>query len=195
MTYEHEIFISYRRAPMVGGWVQKHFYRRLEARVNEIAPNDVRIFCDVNMTEGVNLSEELKHNIRYSALLVSVWSANYFRSAWCMAEWQSFRQREAMLGMFSSANRSGLVYPIRYADGEHFHPDASLALSRKDFSELNYPEESFSQSAKYLEFDDLVKEVARDIVALLPRLPPWSPEFPVVEPAPMPPPSLSRPLI
>jgi TIR domain len=97
MAYEHEVFVSYRRAPMVGRWVQNHFVPLLEARSNEVAPDPVRIFCDVNMTEGVNLPAELKPRIRCSALLVAVWSADYFRSAWCMAEWQSFRAREAML--------------------------------------------------------------------------------------------------
>jgi TIR domain len=194
MGYEHEIFVSYARAPIVGLWVHKFFVPQLQARANEIAGDVVRIFCDVDMDEGVNLPAELKRRIRASALLLTVWSADYFRSAWCMAEWQSFRRREEMLGLFTEANPLGLVYPVRYADGKSFHADAKLALLRKDFSELNYSSEAFRDSAKYLKFEDLVKEVADERVDRLDALPSWRADFPVVEPQPMAPASFKRPL-
>lgn len=195
MSYEHEIFVSYRRTQTVGTWVRNHLLPRLEARLNEVAPSTVRVFCDQQMAEGVNLPAELRRQIRGSGLLLTVWSADYFRSPWCMAEWQSFRRREEMLGLFSDDQPLGLVYPVRYADGDHFHPEARLALCRKDFSRLNYPDEAFRGSAKYLEFDDIVKEVASDLVARLPTLPPWSEQFPIVEPPPMDPATLKRPVI
>jgi len=179
----------------VGRWVRNHFVPLLEARLNEIAPYPVRVFCDEQMAEGVKLTDELKLRIRGSGLLLSVWSADYFRSAWCMAEWQSFRQRETMLGLFSSEQPQGLVYPVRYADGDSFHPDAKSTLCRKDFSSLNYAEEAFKLSAKYLEFDDLVQQVARDLVARLPDIPPWTNNFPVVEPQPMKPVNFDRPVL
>jgi hypothetical protein len=195
MGYDFEIFVSYRRTPTVGRWVQNHLIPLLESRLNDIAPDTVRIFHDDKMSEGVNFPEELKLRIRSSGLLLTVWSADYFRSAWCMAEWQSFRRREEMLGLFKQDNPQGLVYPVRYADGDYFHPEAKLALCRKDFSRLNYPEDAFRLSAKYLEFDDLVKDVAQDLVDRLAALPPWTHDFPIVEPLPMAPPSLKRPVI
>jgi hypothetical protein len=195
MSYEHDIFVSYRRTPTVGGWVQNHLKPRLEARLNEIAPEPIRVFLDTTMAEGVNLPAALKRHIQRSGVLLAVWSADYFRSAWCMAEWRSFREREVQLGLFSDDDPNGLVYPVRYADGEYFHPEAKLALCRKDFARLNYPDDAFRQSAKYLEFDDLVKEVAADLIAKLATVPAWSDKFPVLEPAPMAPPSLKRPVI
>jgi hypothetical protein len=195
MAYAHEIFISYRRTSTAGRWVQNHFVPRLQARLDEITPTGVRIFFDENMAEGTNLPAELKKRIRNSALLLGVWSADYFRSSWCMAEWQSFRSREKMLGLFSDEYPQGLVYPVRYADGKYFHPEASLALCKRDFSELNYPEDVFRSTAKYLEFDDLVKKVANDLAMRLVALPPWSSGFPVVEPTPMAAVMLARPVI
>jgi hypothetical protein len=112
-----------------------------------------------------------------------------------MAEWQSFRTRENLLGLFSAQNPQGLVYPVRYADGDHFHGDAPLALCRKDFSSLNYPDDVFRLSAKYLEFDDLVRDMAAELVHRLGAVPPWQNNFPIVEPLPLPPVVLSRPVI
>jgi hypothetical protein len=63
-----------------------------------------------------------------------------------MAEWMSFKQRETQLGMFTEADPRGLIYPIRYADGLFFHPDAKLTQYRRDFSELSYPDEAFRES-------------------------------------------------
>lgn len=195
MPYEHDIFISYRRSPTVGLWVQRHLAPRLQARLDDVAPAPVRVFFDSQMSEGANLTAALRRSIVGSGLLLSVWSADYFRSRWCMAEWQSFRQRENQLGYFTPANPESLVYPVRYADGDSFHPEARAALCRKDFSRLNYPDESFRDSPKYLEFDDLVREVAAELIARIPNLPPWDAQFPVVAPEPLPPVVIGRPVI
>jgi hypothetical protein len=112
-----------------------------------------------------------------------------------MAEWQSFRDRERALGLFADEHPLGLIYPVRYADGANYHPDANQALCRKDFTKLNYPYESFRDSVKYLDFDELVQQVANDLVARLPDLPSWQPDFPVSEPLPMGPVGLARPVI
>lgn len=177
--------------------MHNHFRPKLEARLRDYAgTKKEKIFCDVNMGDGVNLTEELKNAIRKSALLVSVWSASYFRSSWCMAEWQSFRKRDEQLGMFGPDNSSSLIYPILYAGAHNdFHHDAQKPLLKKDFSELNYPEPVFKESVAYLKFDDLVKEVARDLATRLRNLPPWNEAFPIVEPAPLPDPHMNRPSV
>jgi hypothetical protein len=195
MSYDHDIFISYRRSPTVGPWVQNHLAPRLEARLNEIAPNPVSVFCDFKMAEGVNWPAELKRSVKRSRVLLTIWSADYFRSTWCMAEWQSFRQREALLGLFTAEHPQGLVYPVRYSDGDHYHAEAKLTQCRKDFSELNYPDRVFTESVLYLEFDKLVRGMANELVMLLNDVPVWSETFPVIEPAPLSPAALERPVI
>jgi hypothetical protein len=195
MGYEYDIFVSYRRTSTMGPWVRKRLVPLLEARINEVAKDDVRLFCDEDMPDGANLPEQLKLSIRRSALLLTVWSADYFRSAWCMAEWQSFRERETMLGMFNATNPQGLVYPIRYADGDNYHSDAKPTLCKKDFSDLNYVGEAFIGSPEYLQFEGLVKQMAQDLAARLDALPPWNEAFPVVEPPPMRPARIARPVL
>src|SRR5262249_27293181 len=99
-TYEHEIFISYRRTDTIGRWVKNHLVPRLNSRLDEIAPENVRIFCDYKMQSGTRWPDELKRQLRRSGLLLSIWSADYFRSDWCVAEWRSFRKREELLRTF-----------------------------------------------------------------------------------------------
>jgi hypothetical protein len=96
--------------------------------------------------------------------------------------------------MFGANNPLSLIYPVRYAgEVKDFHPDAKGPLLKKDFSELNYPEPVFSQSVDYLKFDRLVTEIAKDLVARRPNLPPWDERFPIVEPPPLPEAHMSRP--
>jgi hypothetical protein len=193
--YQFDIFVSYRRSPNVGKWVQNHLLPRLQARIDEVAPRQIKVFCDYKMADGVNWAAELSNQVRSSGLLLTIWSADYFRSAWCMAEWQSFRDRERQLGLFTDAITLGLVYPLRYADGKHFHPDAQLTLCRKDFSRLNYPDEVFAHSAQYLQFDALIQDVAQELVDRLDTVPPWQNDFPITEPAALPPITLERTML
>lgn len=195
MAYEYEIFLSYRRSSTVGLWVRNHLKPRLEARLDEVGPEVVRICGDFDIESGARWPDELKHNLRVSGLWLSVWSADYFRSSWCMAEWRSFREREQMLGLFSSGRPQGLIYPIRYADGEHFHPEALLSQCNKDFSRLNYPDDVFRHSPKYIEFDEIVQQMAQELVRRLQSLPPWRADFPIVEPAPLQAASIPRPVL
>lgn len=195
MGYEYELFLSYRRSSTVGAWVKNHFYPRLTARLDEIAPGQVRVSCDLEMNSGVAWPAELKRRLGCSGLLLAVWSADYFRSSWCMAEWRSFKEREKMLGLFSARKPTGLVYPVRYADGEYYHPDAQLTQCRKDFSRLNYPDEAFRSSARYMDFDDQIQEMAAELVDALRSVPAWQKDFPIQEPAPLPPAPFNRPLL
>ena len=195
MAYDFDIFISYRRTDTVGRWVKNHLLPRLQDRLNDIAPTQVRVSCDIQMETGVRWPDELKRRLARSGLLIMVCTADYFRSPWCMAEWQSFREREKMLGYFGSANPRGLTYPVRYADGDYFHPEIRPAQCRMDFRGLNYPDEIFRNSPKYIDFDELVQAMAEELVPRLSALPIWRDDFPIVEPEPLPPVVLTRPVL
>ena len=173
----------------------EHLVPRLQSRIDDVAAAPVNIFCDFKIAEGTNWPAELKARLCRSKILVAVSSADYFRSGWCMAEWQSFRMREARLGLFTDEHPQGLVYPVRYADGKSFHSDAQITQCRKDFSELNYPDEAFRLSVKYLDFDDQVKRMADELLERLCDIPRWQSNFPVTEPTPLARPPMKRPVI
>jgi hypothetical protein len=181
-VYQHHIFISYRRSPTVGVWVKNHLFPRLVARLDDVAPHPIKVSCDLQISDGTNWPDELGNRIKSSAILLAVWSADYFRSHWCLKEWLSFREREKFLGFSTTEKTGGLIYPIRYSDGSHYHQDAKVTQCAKDFGRLNAPDEVFSQSTRYLEFDDMVSQMARELVEATLLAPPWRPDFPIVEP-------------
>lgn len=183
MGYENEIFLSYRRTDTVGLWVRNHFFPRLKSRLNEISAQPVTVYYDNLIAEGADWNRDLKNKLKRSKLLLAVWSADYFRSPWCMTEWESFRSREAEVALPPQV--PSLVYPVRYADGEAFHPAAQAAQCTRDFTSLNFPDAVFQQSQKWLDFDSLVQDVARDLVARLPYVPKWRASFPIVQADPL----------
>jgi hypothetical protein len=112
-----------------------------------------------------------------------------------MAEWESFRAREQQLNFFTPHHPQGLVCPVRYADGDHFPAAAKNTQCNFDFSQVNYPDQAFRLTPKYLEFDDLLKQVADDLLMRIGQLPVWQADFPSVEPPPLQPIPLSRPVL
>ncbi len=195
MAYQYDIFISYKRSNTGTRWVRNYLYPLLNDRLQQNSPVEVRLSCDFQIEDGALWPAEIENRIQNSAILLAVWSAEYFRSSWCMAEWQSFRRREASLGLSSRKKPTGLVYPIRYADGDHFHPDAKLTQCQKDFSTLNCAEEALRNSNDYLDFDRLVSQMAIDLVHRLNRAPNWRRNFPIAKPRPLGPAPLRRPVV
>jgi hypothetical protein len=183
--YIYDVFISYRRQPPVLDWVRNHFHPLVEQWLPNSLPPDwqVRVFIDEKSIEtGSAWPEHLKQALRGSRCLLPIWSPDYFRSAWCVAEWQSMREREKILGYRTNQNPTGLIYPVRFADGD-FYPTEAKLTQQKDFRSWNTPHPIFRETRGFVDFDQAVQVVCGEIAAMLQKAPPWSDQWPVVTPA------------
>lgn len=183
--YEYDIFLSYSRAGNVGDWVRNHFHPRLRDAMTDLLPAAPSIFLDVAQEVGVQWPANLTYALLRSRYLVAVWSRPYFESRWCMAEWRTMQLRETMLGMASDENPRTLVYPVVFADGETFPPEAQ-AIHTVDFRAWNYPMLSFADTIDYIPFWAAVNKCAGELVERLPHAPPWQREWPIARPEPEP---------
>ena len=176
--YEYHVFVSYRRSGDVGEWVNNHFHpllvRRLEALLNE----EPRVFIDREMDIGTDWPSRLSDALHKSCCMVAVWSPSYFRSKWCLAEWQTIVERERMEGLKAPPSHAGLTYPVVYSDGDSFPAEAQAVQSRLDMHDFAYPFEQFRKSEKYLAFFDRMHEVAEDVTARLRTAPVWNADWP-----------------
>ncbi|GJL66943.1 MAG: hypothetical protein NPIRA05_19140 [Nitrospirales bacterium] len=195
MAYEYDLFISYRRRDSVADWVRLHLRPRLEQSLYDHLPHDPKIWIDVEQAEGVDWRENLTKGLTRSKLLLPVWSPDYFRSEYCMAEWVSMRKRQELLQQESIQLPPSLVYPVKYSDGNHYHKDAKAIECKKDFSSLNYPYQTFKDSARYMQFHDLVDQIAVELTVWLALIPDWREDWPIETPAPMDPVTSERPEI
>lgn len=182
MTYEHDVFISYRRRDPVLTWVREHFAPLIERWLPEALPQEPAIFRDEDSIDtGDAWPEKLRRGVLRTRLLVAVFSPGYFRSPWCLAEFESMLEREKRHGLRSAERPDGLVYAVRFSDGEHF-PEAAQALQMKDLRRFNLTAPGFRLTEPYVEFEREMQIVASEIAAMMPRAPDWRSDWPVVTP-------------
>ncbi|BAS57367.1 hypothetical protein NIES2135_32750 [Leptolyngbya boryana NIES-2135] len=180
--YIYDVFISYRRKGPSGDWVRNHFFPLLEAWLPESLPYEPKIFIDKTEIEtGTDWEFVLEQALRTSRCLIPIWSPSYFRSTWCLAEWQSMRAREQQCGFKTATNPNGLIYPIVFHDGEHFPPEAK-ATQQKDLKKWNSSYPSFIETRGIVELEREVQVICAEIAVMLETAPLWQNDFPVVTP-------------
>lgn len=193
MSYTWDVFISYRRTHNVAGWVQNHLGPVLERCLEDQMDHPPRVFVDDKLEIGAYWPEELADVLSTSRYLLAVWSPPYFTSRWCVAEWQTMREREKLLGIPQKGETRGLIYPVVYSDGSSFPREARTVQSRFDLSEYGFPYEQFRRTDAYLEFHQKVRSIAIDLAGRLSSAPPWRADWPICRPEPFPTPSAELP--
>lgn len=182
--YQYDIFISYRHAAPMLDWVKAHFYPLLQAWLPNYLPEHHKpeIFVDFMIEAGTEWPEQLRGALLRSRCLLAIWSPDYFRSQWCKAELETIRERERLLGRRSEDGSNGLLYPLRYADGDHYPDDVKL-IQQIDIRDWNTPHEVFRHTAGYVDFDKKVQEIAERLAERILDAPPWDASWPVITPA------------
>lgn len=190
--YEYDVFISYRRAGGSFKWLMNNFHPRLVDCLADQLPHEPRVFLARQMERGVFWPQELEHALLHAKVLVSIYTPMYFQSAWCMAEWKTMREREKLLGLGTPERSRGLIYPILFSDSENF-PEEARYRSWWDFKPWAMPDPVYQETKEWIGFHRQVEGVAIELARLLPRVPPWQPDWPVERPEPALPPHVPLP--
>jgi hypothetical protein len=187
-VYEFDIFLSYRRRGPALDWVNNHFFPKLRGWLEQYWPEDLgresgrpRLAKDDEMEAGSRWPASLRKMHAGSKVMLAVLSQEYFRSSWCLAEWEAMRLRERKLGM----RTKGLIYPVLFCGDPSDLPRDASTRQCVDFSAMNTPDEIFRKHASYVEFDRAMQTVARDVVAMVRRAPPRG-RWPVLTTPPSP---------
>ncbi|NNN36846.1 toll/interleukin-1 receptor domain-containing protein [Streptomyces sp. S3(2020)] len=181
MDYEYDVFISYSHTGNVEGWVKNHFHTELTKALWDVLPNDPRVFVDYEIPVGTHWPDKLEDALLKSRCLVAIWSPPYFRSKWCMAEWVSMLKRQAVLKE-ANGQAPKLIYPIRFQDGAHFHPDARALQHYMDLSKYGHDGEQFRNTPDFVAFQKEMRTVAEDVAELLACAPDWQADWPIDRP-------------
>ncbi len=175
--YSYDVFISYRRNGNVADWVQRHLVKVLSNCLTDELEREPTIFLDVRMDTGTLWPTELMNGLQRSRVMVAVLSPQYFRSSWCLAEWETLARREAATGHIGR-----LIFPLTFSDGDRFPPSA-LDRQCRSMKPWAYPYPQFSESLDFLPFHDEVRSIAVEIARRLDSVPNWSGDWPVEQPA------------
>jgi len=182
--YEYDIFLSFPRAGGAFDWVRNHFHPVLLETLTDALGQPPRIFLYTEQENGLAWTANIVRSLQRSRYLVAVWGPTYFRSAWCLAEWESIRRREQLLGMRTVDDPRGLIYPIIYVDGANL-PEEALTIysnSTANLSDWAVPMPQFKDTPGFVLFYVAMRGVANELRDLLPQAPPWQKDWPVVTP-------------
>ncbi len=181
--YEFDVFISYRRSGNPHNWMRHNFLQRFRDCLDDHLTDEPTVFIDEEMDRGTNWPLRLQNALNRTKIMVAVFSPQYFRSRWCLAEWHTMAERERLLGLNSEEQPQGLIYPVVFSDSENF-PEYVRDRAWRDLKQWNSPDLVFQQTPKWTEFHEQVESIAMDLAKLLPRVPDWRPDWPTHRPEP-----------
>lgn len=172
MSYEYDVFVSYKRHNKTNAW-HIGLLENLEVWLSHELHRDARIFIDSeDIRTGDRWKDKLSDALLRSRCLLCLWSPMYFQSQWCVAEWQTFMEREEKFGV-------KLVIPARIHDGDRY-PEAAKNVQSRDFSKFASASPRFWDSHLALEFEqDHLKSFAEDIRQAILASPDFTGSFPL----------------
>jgi hypothetical protein len=181
--YEFDVFISYTRRGNPHGWMHNNFLPRLRDCLDDHLADEPALFVDEEMDRGVNWPHRLEYALNRAKIMVAVFSPQYFRSPWCLAELQTMAARERLFGLNSAERPYGLIYPLVFSDSDNF-PDFVRDRAWRDLKKWNRPDPVYQQTIEWVGFHEQVETIAIDLAKLLPRVPDWAPGWPTHRPDP-----------
>ena len=132
MAYEHDIFISYKREYCWTPWTRDHFKKLLKSYLQQDLGREPNIFVDERIIVGADWVNSLAEHLANSKILISIFSADYFGSDWCVHELDMMLERSrACLG--ANAEDARLIIPVVVHDGEYI-PKPVKRLQPADFA-------------------------------------------------------------
>lgn len=179
--YRYDVFVSYRRNRFSLKWIAEEFIGLFEERLEAELGKKPGIFWDhQTVNDGEVPTIMVMEALRTSRCLLSILSKPYFESSWCAAEWETFKQRAATVGLRGRT----LTIPIQWQDGEDYLPLITGHGPRpRDFSRFRLTGPGFRFSATHVEYQVELNELVESVARLIGAAPPFDGAWPLVDPS------------
>ncbi len=164
--YEFDVYISYRRGAPTTQWMETHFLPMFRSFLDMELPYSPNVFQDESsVASGTNWPPRLDAALQRSRCLVSLLTATYFRSDWCLRELFTFFERE-------KRTNTQLVIPIVLHKGEVF-PDYIKERQQFDMRNFFITASAFSKTEKYIDFESAIRDLVRQVAQVIKKSPPF----------------------
>lgn len=120
MSYQYDIFLSYKRDPETYRWIKDHFEPLLTHSVALELGRSVSVFIDDQIEAGSSWPVELGMKIGQSRIIAPLFSRTYFSSRWCCLELSLMLSREKEVGYRTTAKPNILIVPAAIHDGSSY---------------------------------------------------------------------------
>jgi hypothetical protein len=166
--YHYDIFVSVKRDLVFGDWLRTYFlplfiaYLKQEVIVKCKRQFEGYFFYEKALRPGDAWPEELRLAIKTSRVGVALCSPEYFFSDWCLTELHSFLKRDKKV-----------LVPVSIYDGEAF-PKEVQEIQKSDLSQYVIVGEGYVKTARYVDFQDKLRELSRDVAVRISEAPLYS---------------------
>ena len=184
MSYQYDVFISYKRGWRTESWLIQHFLPLFSdclhncvyetcgrsadpifLDISEISAevrSDKRLDGYRGIEPGAQWQQALVQAIGHSRCLLALWSPSYFYSDWCMKEWESFHVRGAN-------GVGGVCTPITVCDCEDATtlPSTLGTFEHFRFNDTYFVGGALINMAEYVTLQRLCDQLARSIARKL----------------------------
>jgi MinD-like ATPase involved in chromosome partitioning or flagellar assembly len=172
--YKYDVFISHARDEFTSVWVRERFLPTLKRCLTLEIPREVNIFLDFQEIRASSVwSQQITDAIIHSRVCVAIFTPRYFRSAWCLAEFVSFRSRE---------KTQQILLPVLLA-GANSVPPAAAGLQWIDLTRFALTSSAaFDSSELGFEFEVALRSLAQHLAEMINHAPPFDPKSLVISP-------------
>ncbi len=183
--YKNDVFVSYTHLGAVYQWIPA-LYKLLEFWLPDELGYKPKIYIDKQLETGTHWPSELQQELKVSRCLLAIWSKVYFKSPWCIAELESFRAREHLLGLGKGQKTLGLIYPVLFTKPLEKPPEYLPPKFRKvqyiDLSDWTITSPGFESTALHVEFEQQVKKLCPVLAKMILSAPTWQADWPIRTP-------------
>ena len=166
MSYQYDVFISYKRGGLYGDWVHDVFKDLFQAHLNQCLDWDAKIFIDVdNIQTGDAWPKHLQNALADSKCLLGIWSPQYFRSTWCQYECSVMLDRG-----------QNLIIPISLHDGKRF-PECVENIQRENFNDFALSKTALKVPKKRLKLEKKTNILAKATADIIQHVPSWQNKY------------------
>ena len=167
MSYQHHVFVSYRRGDRWTAWTRDYFKRELAACLQQELRERPDIFVDEQIHIGADYVATLGESLARSRAAVAIFSGDYFTSQWCLHE------LDLMLDRLGGA--PGRVVAVVVQDCEILPPPVNRIQSA-DLKAFRITRMNVDGS-KYEGFCEAVGRVAPDVARAVRAAPTFDPTW------------------
>lgn len=163
MSYEYDVFISYRRHVEWTPWTRDHFVRLLDAYLTQDLGRPPSIFIDRDIHPGSDWPTKLGQALARSRVFIPAFTRDYFTSDWCLHE------LELMYGRLLDHTSCDLVIPVLFHDGDYI-PDVFSRIQVTDLREYRNTEIQ-RRTPLYERFAEAIKKLSPHVAAAVENAP------------------------
>lgn len=136
MSYQFDVFISYRRHGAWPTWVADCFLPVFMHWLGEELGRTANVFYDVTLETGHDWPIELGNALASSRILIPLFSRQYFNSNWCKTELALICARERLCGLPTILRPQRLIVPAIIHDGDEI-PQAVRSIQAAKLQEYS----------------------------------------------------------